>query len=201
MADDEVKPVEAGEVGDSPAKKSPEPTQRPSAESSPPASPLDALADHVYGCRNDVSGIAAKKQLVQSYVQNQEQHKDADYLEVLCHLHKKRCITIDPAKLLQVVSWKKASAVTDDAYQVRESANVGFFLANSLSSSIPENMGELVKSYIASNPKVDQIELLRYVNTKGFVEYQVASIGSAVSWLPPADIEDGPARWRVLWGR
>ena len=186
MADDDVHPLEAG---DSPAKSVPEPVT---------ASPLDMLAEHVYGCRNDVSGIAAKKQLVESYVQN---NKDTDYLEVLCYLHKKRCITIDPAKLLQVVSWKKGSATTADSDQVRESANVGFFLANALSPSNPENMLELVKSFITSNPKVDQVELLRYVNAKGFVEYQVANLTSPVSWVPPADTEDGPARWRVLWGR
>jgi hypothetical protein len=163
-----------------------------------PAAPagIKKLATMVSGCRDDVDGESAKKQLVQSYV---EANND-NILGVLCQLHGHKVIVLSPGKLLKALTWKKGGATgTEDL--VKESSHPGLFLANVLANASPSSMEALYKSYVVSNPNLDQIALLHYVNTKGFLEYGADGVLRDVSWLPPQTDEATAANWRSLWGR
>ena len=158
-----------------------------------PAAPagIKKLATMVSGCRDDVDGESAKKQLVQSYV---EANND-NILGVLCQLHGHKVIVLSPGKLLKALTWKKGGATgTEDL--VKESSHPGLFLANVLANASPSSMEALYKSYVVSNPNLDQIALLHYVNTKGFLEYGADGVLRDVSWLPPQTDEATAANWR-----
>ena len=58
----------------------------------------------------------------------------------------------------------------------------------SVLASAPEGeMEAVVKEFLAGNPKANPIELVRYINAKGFVQYDRASVQKLVDWTPPAE--------------
>ena len=168
----------------------------PAAKAAPAPTGIKKLAVMVAGCRDDVDGESAKMSLVQSYVESNKE----DTLSVLCQLHGHKVITLTPEKVLKAVTWKKGSAAGADDL-VRESSHPGLFLANVLAGASASSMEALYKSYVASNPELDQVSLLQYVNGKGFLEYTFDGVLKDVSWVPPPADEDKAANWRSLWGR
>ena len=157
------------------------------------------IAGLVAGCRNDGDGIATKKHIVKSYVDEHAAKGDVDYVQVICMLHTKSCISIDSAKAFKAVHWQKPKAGA--AGGVQEAGNAGFFLASVLEKAEPGDMEKLVEAYIESNPKVDQIELLRYINSKGYISAAEADLAdSVVNWNQPIhDDDEHEAEWRQLW--
>lgn len=76
----------------------------------------------VTGCRDDVDGISAKKHLVNTYVASHKGNPDCDLLQVLCSLHKSKCVNVVPAKVFKTFSWKSpAGGYTPE---IKESSNV-----------------------------------------------------------------------------
>ena len=118
-------------------------------------------------------------------------------LEVLCNLHEKKCLTVSADGLLSVLRWKKSGATSFS--QSEAEGNPGFFLTTVLAATAEGDMLTAVTAFIASNPSLDQVELLRYVASKGFVTYDNDGLDVAVDFSPPIE-ESGVPKWRELWG-
>lgn len=169
----------------------------PAPKPSVAATPLSNLVALVSGCRSDTDGFSAKQKLVKSFVEEAAGKPEGDYLYVLCTLHEKKCITIMPDKVLKVLGWQKASATLPPA----EAEHVGYFLASVLASNEVNAMPNLFRAYVASNPKADQVQIIKYINSKGFLTYKEAELANAIEWMPPADKDSESSGWRTLWGR
>ena len=153
---------------------------------------LDAIVTFLRGCRNDVDGIAAKQHVVGKHVAEQQVAgtRDGDYLDVMCQLAARQVVTITPEKLFKAITYRKpaagaAGAAAGDASA--EAKHPGFFVASVLASAPEGEMEAVVKEFLAGNPKANPIELVRYINAKGFVQYDRASVQKLVDWTPPAE--------------
>ena len=85
-------------------------------------SALRKLAIMVSGCRDDIDGLSAKKHLVATFVKTHEGKPEGDTLQVLCILHKKKCINVVPSRALKVFQWKRSTAGGDQ--DAKDSSNV-----------------------------------------------------------------------------
>ena len=162
---------------------------------------LERLVGLVNGCRRDGEGIIAKKHMVQTHCENNVGTEMGDKLQVLCQLHARGCIDIDAAALLAVIKWKSSTAVSGKA-QAEASAHPGFFLTTVLAGCDASEMPSVAGSFIAANPKIDQVDLLRYVANKGFAECEDAALDATVEWAPTAGGKavDKSAAWKTVWG-
>lgn len=180
---------------------------------------IQTLANLVVGCRDDhVDGISAKISLVKSFIASGGE----DLLNVVFWLHLQRSITIDSAALLDAVRWQKPISASRGAtrlapvseaigstgagsggtgWAVQDAGRPGMFVASALAECPVSDMGGVVASFIARNPQVNIIDLLRYVNRRGFMKVDAATLLSppVISWKqpPPHDIE--PPTWTRIW--
>ena len=161
---------------------------------------LERLVGLVNGCRRDGDGIIAKKHMVHTHCESNAGTAEGDKLQVLCQLHERGCIEINPTALLAVIKWKSATAVSGKA-QDEASAHPGFFLTSVLAGCDAAEMPSVAGSFIAANSKIDQVDLLRYVANKGFAECESGALESTVDWAPTAGkVVDKSAAWRAVWG-
>ena len=122
----------------------------------PGVDPVDRVAALLSGCRDDADGFDAKKEIVKVHVVK----SGLDLLSMLCGLHQRRCLVIDPDRLLAAVSWQTPIAgMAGAAVSISEaSVHPGFFLTSVLTSCPPTDMLATVKQYLLSNPSLDQVE-------------------------------------------
>ena len=111
-------------------------------------------------------------------------------------LHLDKCISINTDALLAKIAWKKPGSAP--SAEVSEAKHPGLFLSSALASASQGDMGGIVGASFASNPQVDPIDVLRFVNGKGFIGIEAETLmGSGVtSWARPAP-EGRP--WVQLW--
>ena len=156
-----------------------------------------ALIKRVNGCKDDTDGISAKKQLVLSFVGS----KKVDLLDTMCWLHLHKSVHVSVDGMLRAVLWKKGS-VTPNAMK-DETSHPALFLATTLAGVDVKEMGTVVTEYFRNNPRTNQIEALRYVNWRGFLQMTVEGLvhdASVVDWKKP--LPDGvaaPPRWTKIW--
>ena len=154
------------------------------------------LAVLVKGCRDDLEGLEAKKHVVRRHCDTEA---GADMLDVLCALHHLACLVVPAAQLLsELVTYKKGTLA--GAAGAEASAHTGFFLASALASCAVGDMQATTASFLASNPKLDPVAVLAYVNKKGFIAYDEKQLVSVIDWTTPETDSPKNADWRVIWG-
>ena len=77
----------------------------------------------------------------------------------------------------------------------------GFYLASVLAAAKPDAMGGLYKNYVASNPQLNQVDLIKYVSHKGFIDYTPQELMKETEWTPKDDDDDQRPEWKSIWGR
>ena len=176
------------------------------------------------GCRDDLmDGVSAKVSLVKSFVASGGE----DLLNILLWLHLERSITVDTAALLKHIRWRRpaasprapaklapmdssASTATtvsrdgadgDDPEEAVEAQQPGFLLASTLSECAAVDMAGIVDKYFASNPSANVIEVLRYVNRRGFIQVDAIALLTLplTNWKEPPLRDPEPPQWRKLW--
>ena len=130
-------------------------------------SEYDKLVGLVTGCRNDGDGIEAKRHIVDKHV---ETYPDKDKLQILCQLHASKCLQLSADALLGVLKWRKPPSASGFSLSAVE-GHPGFFLTTVLATASPDEMLSVAKAYMASNEKLDQVDLIRYTCANGFIEF------------------------------
>lgn len=156
------------------------------------------LAHLLNGCKDDMDGIIAKKSLVESFMVTCPQN----LTEIMASLHANSALTIDGRTLIKTVTWKAVPAKTN-AKARDEAGHAGLFLCSALSA-----VGEggdtamlVVEQYIDANPQVDVVDLLRFVNERGYMEVsdEVMLTSDVANWRKPPPKKKALPAWTKAW--
>jgi len=165
---------------------------------SPAAEALATLANLVNGCRDDNDGIVAKKSLVESFVAAANQN----LLDVMCSLHVNVAIAIDGRLMIKAVTWTPVPA-RPQSDATAQAGGEGIFLSTALSAvgEGGETARIVVEDYVAANPKVDVVNLIRYLNERGHIQIadDVLVSTEAVSWRKPPPKKKAAPEWCKRW--
>jgi len=161
-----------------------------------PSADILALVKKVNGCKDDPDGLNAKKQIVLTYVGT----KKVDLIDTLCWLSLQGAILVDPDGLIRAANWRKAGVVAD--FVRTETAHPGMFVSSTLASIDAKEMATVVAEYLRKNTHVDKIDVLRYINWRGFMQAapDVLIEIEVTNWVKP--LPDGvaaPLRWTKVW--
>ena len=161
----------------------------------------------VNGCQDNTDGIHAKITLVRSFIAAQKGR--ANLIDVACWLHLQRAVTIQSAPLLRIVRWQRPKTPRSESDQhadaVQDANRPGLFVASALEAcASADDMAAVVETYVASNRQLNVVEMLRYVNWRGFVQIDAATLLSAgpprvIDWTRPPDEPPFIPNWRLLW--
>lgn len=170
------------------------------------------LVAFITGCRDDVDGISAKITLVRSFIAAQKGR--ADLMDVMCWLHLQKAVTISAPPLLRAVTWQRGNGPRPGAdttqAAVHDADHPGLYVASALEACESVNdMRSVVDRYVASNKNVNVVDVMRYVNWRGFVKVDASALLAAnapltyapkvVDWRkPPEELVKVP-NWRLMW--
>lgn len=168
------------------------------------------LVAFVNGCRDDLDGINSKITLVRSFIMAQKGR--ADLLDLMCWLHMSRAITLQSAALLRVIRWQRPRGPRNGgqedpaAIAACDAEHPGLFVASALDSCANVNeMAGIVRQYILTFKTVDIIDVLRYINWRGFMQVDATVLLSpnpkvkVVDWRRPAEENAKIPGWRRIW--
>jgi hypothetical protein len=167
-------------------------------EKETPASILE-FVKLVNGCRDDPEGISAKQSLVSSFILS----GGYSLLDVMCWLHLERAVAINSTALLKIIRWQKPAAWVGNEQNltaVQDATRPGLFVSSALESCSVAEMAGVVETYISSNAHVNVVDMLRYVNRRGFIQVDASALLFRVTdWKRPPPKDKEPANWRKLW--
>lgn len=154
---------------------------------------MQELAEAVNGCHDDGAGCKAKLKLVKAHVSS----TGTDIIDVMFYLHLQKCVLIKTTALLGLIKWRKPSSQA--AIELSDATHPGLYLSSALIACAPSDMGAFVGTYLEANPQSDVVDILRYVNRRGFVSIETDTLVSddVTQWPKP---DQGGKKWEQLWG-
>ena len=158
---------------------------------------IRGLANLINGCKDDLDGVNAKVCLIKSYVAS----GGKDLLDVVCWMHLVKSITVDPAALLEVVSWLSPVGERAGTSSALDARRPGMFLASALQGCAADEMRSVVGQYVTMNAHIDAVDVLRCVNQHGFMHADAAALLSTdvIDWKKPIPGGKVPRPWTKLW--
>ena len=159
---------------------------------------LNELCALVNGCRDDQSGMDAKRNIVEAYLTR----TNADCFDTMCALHLMRSVKINGNALVHAAVWHKAEGGSGG--NTADAGHPGLYLASTLAGFEAGDMKMVADKFFTTNTHVNIVDCLRFVNQRGFLQ-KVASVNekvfgeSVVNWAKPPRQGVNLAAWKSMW--